>query len=58
MKKRVRIYKPQGSMPNVQLNKPGRSLKRAQAGIETTDNVIHSRYDDRYSEYDKLFESY
>ena len=34
MKKRVRIYKPQGSIPNVQLNKPGRSLKRAQAGIE------------------------
>ena len=34
MKKRVRIYKSQSSMPNVQLNKPGRSLKRAQAGIE------------------------
>ena len=41
-------------MPNVQLNKPGRSLKKAQAGIETTDNFIHSRYDDRYGEYDKL----
>jgi hypothetical protein len=45
MKKRVRIYKPQGRMPNVQLSK-------AQDGTEVVaDNVIHSRFDPRMAKY-------